>query len=141
MSEQPPQPGSVHYLNPATLHRNPAFTQVVVATAPNKTIYVGGQNAVDPNGAIVGGADIAAQTRQIFANLEAALAAAGAGLEHIVRWSIHVVQGQPIGPAFAVFQEVWGRRPNPPTISVLVVAGLANPAFLAEIDAIAVVPL
>jgi enamine deaminase RidA (YjgF/YER057c/UK114 family) len=46
---------------------------------------VGGQNAVDAGGNIVGAGDITAQTRQIFANLEAALAAAGAGLEHIVR--------------------------------------------------------
>lgn len=57
-----------------------------------------------------------------------------------MRWAIHIVQGQPVQPGFAVFQEVWGRRPNPPTITVIVVAGLANPAFLAEIDAIAVVP-
>lgn len=57
-----------------------------------------------------------------------------------MRWTIYVVQGQPLEPAFAVFQEVWGRWPNPPTIAVLVVVRLANPAFLAEIDAIAVVP-
>lgn len=141
MSDTQPRSGSVQYLNPATLHANPAFTQVVVVTGPAKTIYVGGQNAVDAGRNIVGDGDIAAQTRQSFANLEAALAAAGAGLEHVVRWTIYVVQGQPLAPGFVVSQEVWGRRPNPPTISVLVVAGLANPAFLVEIDAIAVVPL
>jgi enamine deaminase RidA (YjgF/YER057c/UK114 family) len=139
MSETPR--GQVQHLNPPALHANPAFTQAIAITGPAKTIYVGGQNAVDPSGQIVGAGDIAAQTRQIFANLEAALGAAGAGLEHVVQWTIYVVQGQPIEAGFAVFQEVWGRRPNPPTISVLVVAGLANPAFLAEISAIAVVPV
>jgi enamine deaminase RidA (YjgF/YER057c/UK114 family) len=35
---------------------------------------------------------------------------------------------------------VWGNRPNPPLITMLFVAGLAHPDFLAELDAIAVVP-
>jgi enamine deaminase RidA (YjgF/YER057c/UK114 family) len=140
MTETPEQGGQVQYLNPPALHANPAFTQVVVATGPAKTIYVGGQNAVDADGNIVGAGDIAAQTRQIFANLEAALDAAGARLEHIVHWRLYIVQGQPLGPGLAVFQQIWGRRPNPPAITGLFVAGLANPAFLAELDAVAVVP-
>jgi enamine deaminase RidA (YjgF/YER057c/UK114 family) len=37
-------------------------------------------------------------------------------------------------------QRVWGNRPNPPAISVMFVAGLAHPDFLAEMDAVAVVP-
>ena len=135
-----PRRGQVAHLNPPALHANPAFSQAVAVSGPVKTIYVGGQNAVDQSGQIVGAGDLAAQTRQIFANLAAALDAAGAGLEHVVQWTIYVVQGQPIEQGFAVFQEVWGRRTNPPAISVLVVAGLANPAFLAEISAIAVVP-
>ena len=72
---------------------------------------------------------------------QTALAAAGAGLEHVVKWNIYIVQGQPIQPGFEVFQRIWGRRPNPPTISGMFVAGLANPDFLVEIDAVAVVPL
>ena len=92
------------------------------------------------DGQIVGKGDIAAQTAQILANIETALAAAGAGLEHIVKWNVMVVEGQPFGPGYAEFQKVWGDRPNPPTISAAVVAGLAHPDFLVEIDAIAVVP-
>lgn len=140
MAETLERNGVVEHLNPPALHRNPAFTQVVAVSGPAKTIYVGGQNAVNAAGTVVGEGDIVAQTRQAFANLQAALAAAGAGFEHIVRWTIYVVQGQPLGPGFAVFQEVWGGRSKPPAIVVLVVAGLANPAFLVEIDAIAVVP-
>lgn len=140
MTETPQRRGQVQHLNPATLHHNPAFTQAIAVTGQVKTIYVGGQNAVDAAGNIIGVGDIAAQTRQILMNVEAALAAAGAGLEHVVQWTIYLVQGQPLEPGFAVFQEFWGRRPNPPTISMLFVAGLANPAFLAEISAIAVVP-
>lgn len=130
----------VEYLSPPTMHANPAFSQVVVATGNVKTIYVGGQNAVDASGNVVGAGELGAQTTQILANVEKALAAAGAGLEHVVKWTIYVLAGQPIGPGFGAFQQVWGDRPNPPAISVVFVAGLGNPAWLAEVEAIAVVP-
>jgi len=133
-------PGNVQHINPEGMANNPAFTQMVVVTGQVKTVYVGGQDAVDATGAIVGKGDIRVQTEQVFRNLETALAAAGAGLEHIIKWTIFVVQGQPIAPAFGVFQQFWGQRPNPPAISVLYVAGLVNPDFLCEMEAIAVVP-
>lgn len=131
----------VQHLNPDGLVENPAFTNVIVVNGPAKTIYIGGQDAVDASGAVVGEGDIGAQTEQIFKNLQTALAAAGAGLEHVVKWTIYVVEGQPLQPGFAVFQRVWGNRPNPPAITMAYVAGLARPEFLVEIDAVAVVPL
>lgn len=132
--------GRVDHLNPEGLPQNPAFTNVVTVTGPATTIYVGGQNAVASSGEVVGKGDIGAQTEQIFRNLEAALAAADAELRHVVKWNILVVEGQPVGPAFEVFQRVWGRRPNPPAITVAVVSALAQPDFLAELEAVAVVP-
>jgi enamine deaminase RidA (YjgF/YER057c/UK114 family) len=134
-------PGSVQHLNPETLHHNPAFSQAVMVSGAVKTVYIGGQNAVDAAGAIVGQGDIAAQTEQVMQNLQAALAAGGASLEHVIKWNLYLVQGQPLQPGFAVFQRVWNRRPNPPAITMAFVAGLANPDFLIEMDAIAVVPL
>lgn len=132
--------GTVQYLNPKGLHQNPAFTQVVSVSGSAKTVYVGGQNALDANGEVVGKGDLAAQTEQIFRNLDLALGAAGARLEHVVKWTIYVVQSQDIRSGFGVFGRVWGERPNPPAITVLVVAGLANPEFLAELEAVAIVP-
>jgi ABC-type hemin transport system substrate-binding protein len=46
--------GSVQYLNPDGLHKNPAYSQAVAVTGHVTTVYVGGQNAVDASGAIVG---------------------------------------------------------------------------------------
>jgi enamine deaminase RidA (YjgF/YER057c/UK114 family) len=129
----------VEHLNPDGLHRNPAFSQVVTVEGAGRTIYVGGQNAVDVSGAIVGDA-VGAQTRQALRNVETALAGAGAVLTDIVTWRVSVVAGQPLGEAFAAAQQAWGRRSNPPAISVLVVTGLANPRFLVEIEAVAVTP-
>jgi enamine deaminase RidA (YjgF/YER057c/UK114 family) len=131
---------SVEYMSPDGLHKNPAFSHVVVARGQVRTVYVGGQNSVDSSGNVVGKGDIGRQAEQAFKNLEIALSAAGARLENIVKWTIYVVQGQPLQPGFEAFQRVWGHRPRPPLVTVLFVAGLANPEFLLEIEAIAVIP-
>ncbi len=132
--------GQVHHINPDGLSKNPAFTNVIVVTGQVKTLYIGGQDAVDASGMIVGKGDIRKQTEQVFSNLQAALKAGGAGLENVIKWNVYIVQGQPIQPAFEVFQNVWGRRPDPPAITGVFVFGLANPDFLVEMDAVAVVP-
>jgi enamine deaminase RidA (YjgF/YER057c/UK114 family) len=67
---------------------------------------------VNTSGEVIGTGDIAAQAEQSFKNLETALAAGDARLDHIIKWNIYVVQGQPPQPAFEVFQRVWGNRPN-----------------------------
>ncbi len=125
------------YLNPDSLVRNPAFSQAVVVEAAAATIYVGGQNAVTADGTIVG-TTLGEQARQALRNVQAALTAADASLGDVVRWTIAVVDGHPLAEGFAAFQEVWGDSGQPPAISVHVVAGLADPRFLVEIDAIAV---
>jgi len=125
------------HLNPETLPRNPAFSQAIVVESPGRTIYVGGQNAVSADGAVVG-TTLGEQITQALHNVEAALAAADATLTDVVSWTIAVVDGHSMGEGFGAFQAAWGTEPDPPTISVLVVAGLANPAFLIEISAIAV---
>jgi enamine deaminase RidA (YjgF/YER057c/UK114 family) len=111
-----------------------------VVTGTVKTVYVGGQDAVDATGNIVGKGDIKAQTEQVLKNIQTALAAGGAGLEHIIKWNLYVVHGQSLQAGFEAFQQFWGKRPNPPLISFVFVTGLAHPDFLVEMDAIAVVP-
>src|SRR5690606_16929533 len=99
------QPGTVRFLSPETLHQNPAYSNVVVATGPVTTVYVGGQNALNQAGEIVGKGDFPAQVRQILRNIEACLNAAGAGFEHLVKLTILVAPGQNLAEGFAVFQE------------------------------------
>jgi enamine deaminase RidA (YjgF/YER057c/UK114 family) len=132
--------GQVQFINPDALNKNPAFSNVIVVTGPVRTVYVGGQDALDASGSIIGKGDLKAQTEQVLKNIQTALSAAGAQLEHVIKWNLYVVQGQPLQAGFEAFQQVWGRRPNPPAITMAFVAGLANPDFLVEMDAIAVVP-
>jgi enamine deaminase RidA (YjgF/YER057c/UK114 family) len=129
----------VEFVKPDGLHANPGYSNVVAVTGPSKTIYVGGQNAVDSAGNVVGKGDLAAQTEQILANLQKCLAAAGATVHDVIKFNIYVVQGQNIVPAYEAFQRVWGQHPNPPLVTMAFVAGLAHPDFLAEIDGIAVI--
>ncbi len=136
-----PATGSVRYVDPEGLHKNPAFTNVVVVEGPVRTVHVGGQNAMDASGNIVGKGDIAAQTEQVLANVRAALAAGGAGPEHVIKWNLLVVEGVSLQEGFSAFQRAWVDTPNPPAITAAFVAGLAHPDFLLEMDAIAVVPL
>jgi enamine deaminase RidA (YjgF/YER057c/UK114 family) len=131
--------GSVHFINPDSLNKNPAFTNVVVVEGNVKTVHIGGQDAVNASGEIVGKGDFVAQTEQVLANVRAALAAGGAGPEHIIKWNIYVVEGQPLQAGFAAFQNAWPEVPNPPAITVVFVSGLAHPDFLVEMDAVAVV--
>jgi enamine deaminase RidA (YjgF/YER057c/UK114 family) len=144
MTERPdaadPATGSVRYVDPEGLHKNPAFTNAVVVEGPVRTVHVGGQNAVDASGNIVGKGDIAAQTEQVLANVRAALAAGGAGPEHIIKWNIYVVEGQSLQAGFAAFQNAWPQTPYPPAITGVFVSALAHPDFLVEMDAVAVVP-
>jgi enamine deaminase RidA (YjgF/YER057c/UK114 family) len=132
--------GPVRYINPDSLNKNPAFTNVVVVEGNVKTVHIGGQDAINASGEIVGKGDIVAQTEQILANVRAALAAGGAGPEHIIKWNIYVVEGQSLQAGFAAFQNAWPEVPNPPAITGVFVSALAHPDFLVEMDAVAVVP-
>jgi enamine deaminase RidA (YjgF/YER057c/UK114 family) len=136
-----PVDGGVEFLNPDGLPKNPAFSNVAVVSGSVRTIYIGGQDAIDAEGNVVGAGDIAAQTEQVLRNLRTALAAAGAGPEHVVKWNVFIVDGQDFRAGYAAFQRVWGDRPDPPVITAAMVKGLAHPDFLVEMDAIAVVPV
>jgi len=130
----------IEHINPNGLSKNPAFSQIVTTQGNGKTIYIGGQDAVNTNGEIIGKGDIAAQTEQVMENLLTALSACGATFDNLVKLSIYMVQGQNIYSGFQVSQKYFGKLTNPPAISVLIVAGLANSDFLVEIDATAFIP-
>jgi enamine deaminase RidA (YjgF/YER057c/UK114 family) len=141
-SEEASLGGSVQYMNPDGLPKNPAYTNVVVVSGSVKTIYIGAQGAFDAStGSIVGKGDIGAQTVQVLKNIQTALAGAGAKLEHIIKWTIYLTQGQPLQPAFEAGMRAWGDRPNPPLNTVMYVSELVPADFLVCIEAIAVVPL
>jgi len=124
----------ITHVNPEGLFKSPAFSQGVVADG-GKTLYVGGQNGILPDGTLAG-TDLASQTEQTYKNVIAVLADVGATQENVVKLTIYVVKGQSIQEGFEAAQRVWG--PTPTAITVLIVDGLAVPGALVEIEAIAV---
>lgn len=113
----------------------------VVAARGGTTVYVSGQVALDAEGHVVGEGDLRAQTEQVFANLRAALAAAGATPRDIAKLTTFVVNFRP--EHRAVIREVRSRffaPDTPPPASTLVgVQALVVPELLIEVEAIAVV--
>jgi enamine deaminase RidA (YjgF/YER057c/UK114 family) len=130
----------MEHINPEGLIKNPAFSQIITTEGNGKTIYIGGQNAVNENHEIIGKGDIVLQTEQVMKNLEIALKSCNANFENLVKLNIHIVQGQNAFGAFQVSQKFIRQSTNPPIITVYFVAGLINPDFLLEIDAIAFQP-
>jgi len=72
--------GKIQHINPDGLSRNPAFSHVVTTHGKGKTVYIGGQDALNAKGEIIGKGDIALQTEQVMENLQKALSACGATL-------------------------------------------------------------
>jgi enamine deaminase RidA (YjgF/YER057c/UK114 family) len=127
----------ISLLRPEGLVHSPAFSHVAVVPAGASTIYVGGQNAVDAEGKMVGGDDVAEQTRQVMANLVVALAAAGATVHDLISVTILIVDGADLGQAYPVAAQALAGAV--PTVSAMRVAGLTVAGALLEVSAIAAV--
>ena len=129
----------IDYINPENMVNPRGYSHAISVTGNHQTIYIGGQNAVDENGALVGKDSLKKQTEQVLTNIEKILEESDAKLENVVKFNIYLVPGQNPQEGFQVFQEKWGDNPNYPIITVLFVAGLGNPDWLVEIDAMAVI--
>lgn len=116
------------------------YSHAISVTGNHQTIYIGGQNAIDEKGDLVGRDSLKEQTEQVLNNIEKILKKSDAKLENVVKFNIHIVQGQNPQDGFQVFQKRWINKQNFPTVTVLFVAGLGNPDWLIEIDAIAIIP-
>jgi len=130
----------IQFINPDGLSKNPAFSQAVTTVGNGKTIYIGGQNAVNAEGEIIGKGNIGEQTEQVMRNLQTALSACGATFENLVKLSILIVQGQDLRLGFQASQKYLGNLKHPPAITGSFVAELARPDYLVEVEAIAFIP-
>jgi 2-iminobutanoate/2-iminopropanoate deaminase len=98
-------------------------------------LFVSGFVPVDGDGRLVGGDDIVAQTRQVFANLAAVLAAAGATFADVVKVTVYLTNIEDRARINPVRQEVF--RDTRPASTLVEVSALATPGAMVEIDAVA----
>ncbi|MFD7024801.1 RidA family protein [Promicromonospora sukumoe] len=128
----------IQRLRPEGLVSSPAFSHVAVVPPGATTIYVGGQNAVDSDGALVGGDDVAEQSRRAVQNAGTALAAAGASFADVVQWTVLFVDGVDLAAAYGAIAPLLAAE-EPPLVLGARVAGLGVPGALIEVSAIAAV--
>ena len=99
-------------------------------------VIVSGTGPVLPGGGCPDGAG--AQARRCFEIVTAALGEAGAGLEDVVRTRMYIVSASDAEAVGAVHGELFGHVR--PAATMVVVAGLLDPAWKVEIEAEAVLP-
>ena len=111
------------------------YSHVVVVEA-RKTIFVSGQLARDAKGEVVGKGDMRAQIRQTGENIKAALAAAGATLNDVVKTNTYVTDIEEFFKHTDVRMEYFGALPTSTTVEV---RKLAHPDLMVEVEVIAMV--
>jgi enamine deaminase RidA (YjgF/YER057c/UK114 family) len=123
-----------HQVRPDGLPPTNGYSHVVSFTG--RMIVVSGQVPLDGDGRLVGPDDPAAQTRQVFRNLVAALAAAGASLGDVVKLTVFLTNMSDLAD-FRVVRDEFVDAARPPASSLVQVSGLVHPAFRIEIEALA----
>jgi len=129
----------LRFSNPPGMSNPPTYSHVVEVNGPHRTIYLAGQTGVDASGKPAEG--IRAQAVQVFENIKTALASVGGGFEHIVKLTSYLTNMDEHG---AVYREVRASYfPNKaalPASTLPQISRLANPAYLLEVEVIAILP-
>jgi reactive intermediate/imine deaminase len=124
-----------HYVRPDGLPPVNGYSHAVAFSG--QLVAVSGQVPLDGQGRLAG-QDARAQVRQVFDNLTAALAAAGASMEHVVRLTVYLTDLADLD-AFREVRDEYISLDKPPASTLVQVSGLVNPAFRVEIDALAAI--
>jgi len=125
-----------HYVRPDGMPPVNGYSHAVAFQG--RLVAVSGQVPLDADGRLVGRGDPEAQARQVFANLEAALAAAGATMDHVVKLTVFLTDMADLA-AFRKARDEFIRADTPPASSLVRVSGLVNPEFRIEVEALAAI--
>jgi enamine deaminase RidA (YjgF/YER057c/UK114 family) len=124
-------------LSPTDIHPPfSAYSNGVEVLQGQKLVFSSGQLGIAADGSVP--ASAAEQTELCFDNIAAILAAAGLGLEHIVRINAYVTAREHLRP----YMDVRNKRFSPPfpASTLMIVAGLARPEFVVEVEVVAAGP-
>ncbi|GAA3082313.1 RidA family protein [Streptomyces roseofulvus] len=126
-----------HVAAPEGVAPSPQYSHVVWGTG--RFVAISGQIALDAAGAVVGAGDPAAQARQVFANLERCLAAAGADFGDVVKLTYFLTDVAHLPALRDARDAAFAGLPLPASSAVQVDA-LTRPELLMEVEAFALVP-
>lgn len=110
--------------------------QAVKVTDVDTLLFIAGQVARDPNGQCAHRGDFTGQARLVFQALEAQVQAGGGGVQNIVKINIYLTDIRHRADLALIREEFLG--PKQPAVTLVAVTALAQPDWLIEVDAIAV---
>ena len=124
------------FLAPSTLPAPAGYSHAVSVEPGRRLVFLAGQVGMSADGVVAEGWE--AQTRQTFANLGAALEAAGAGWSDVVKLTYFVTATDEL-PLVRATRDEFVDTEHPPASSLIRVAGLFRPDVLIEVEAVAAV--
>ena len=123
------------FLNPREIHAPVGpYSHTALVAPGDQILFLAGQVGMRPDGSIPDG--FAEQAEVTFENVRACLAAHGVGVDAVVKLGVFVLPGQDLQVLRAVREKHFGA--HRPTSTTVCVPQLASPAFLVEVEAIAV---
>ena len=125
------------YLNPKELS-TPRFYSHAVSAEGGKLVYVSGQVSWDAKGNVVGKGDMRAQSEQVFANVSAALRAAGAGWNDVIKMNGYMVgMDAERVTAYREVRQRYLKEGALPASTLVGVEKLVHPDLLLEVEVVA----
>jgi enamine deaminase RidA (YjgF/YER057c/UK114 family) len=115
----------------------PAYTQTIKVTGAQSVVFISGQVAYDERGQPGHPGDFAAQARATYAALKAQVEAAGGTVANIVKLNTYLVDIRHRSELATIREEFLGKKA--PASTLVGVTALAQPGWLIEVEAIAVV--
>lgn len=130
----------IKIVNPEVLAKPLGQYSHLTRVKASEFLFIAGQVAADKDGNIVGADDFDGQCRQVFANIEAALASEGASFANVVEFTTYLVRSQDI-PKFMQyrlreFPRLFPNRAYPPN-TLLIIDRLVQESFLIEVQTVA----
>ncbi|MFN6924244.1 MAG: RidA family protein [Tabrizicola sp.] len=127
----------IRRFNPETMPQPASrYSQVALAEGATRRLEISGQIGVHPDGRLAEG--LADQLDVALANVDRALAAAGMTRANLLKITVYLTRNTPEAVAtYRTRRDAWVGDGEPPAATLLVVAGLASPALLVEVDAVA----
>ena len=127
----------IRLFNPETMPEPASrYSQCALAEGTTSRLEISGQIGVHPDGRLAEG--LADQLAVALANVDLALAAAGMGRRNLMKITVYLTENSPEAVAcYRAVRDAWIGDSLAPAATLLVVAGLASPALLVEVDAVA----
>ena len=129
---------NIRFINPDTLHKPPAYTQVVEVTGPGRTVFISGQLGGGIDGKLVS-SDFRTQAVQVFDNLKAALAAVGASFKDVVKVNSYLADVADL-PVLREVRMGFLNAEALPASTTLGGLSFAREGALLEVEVVAVLP-